>query len=343
LLKTLKNDRIPGEGYVYVSYGHTKYLKHTLASVATLRRHDRKRPIALLCSQKQKDILEEKGLDSYFTVIQVLPEEHCSIVGFKHNVYQYMLFERNLYLDSDIVWCKNPDSLWQSFGIFDFTITGNLVSDNFFGSAKGFGVLKDIILGRRKRTLKRFGLNYLSRVQSGLIFAQDYSQTRKVCVLASEMLDRKFETHFQSRKMEQGRTEESCEWSLAMAMSKLNNPVYPWLQGHNSPQLDYISDLTEHDDEFEYVTCKYYCDDFMYSLRGLKSPKVRSILLKIFSMVPGKSDFLITTPYCIHFGWYHEKVPFFVFAESNWKKITHNHEGLKANNSTSSDVNELSS
>ena len=56
-----------------------------------------------------------------------------------------------------------------------------------------------------------------------------------------------------------------------MAMSKLNIPIYPWLQGHNSPQLDYIEDLTEHDDEFMYVNCMYYCDDFTYSIRGLKS------------------------------------------------------------------------
>lgn len=310
---------------MYVSYGHTKYLKHTLASVSTLRRYDKTRPIALLCSQKQRDLLIDKGLDSYFTVIKVIPEEHCSIVGFKHNIYHYMFFDKNLYLDSDIVWCKDPNSLWQSLNIFDFTITGNLISDNYFGSTKGFGVFKDIFLGRRKRTLKRFGLTYLSRVQSGVMFAQDYSVTKKVCQLASEMLRRKNETHFKSRKMEQGRSEESCEWSLAMAMSKLNIPVYPWLQGHNSPQLDYISDLTEHDDQFEYVTCKYYSNDFVYGFRGLKTIYMRKILIWLFSIIPGKGDFLVTTPYCLHFGWLHEKQPFYSFAENVWRKLVELH------------------
>jgi hypothetical protein len=337
VLKSLQNEKLAKEGYVYVSYGHPKYLKHTLASVTSLRRHDTKRPVALLCSQKQKDILEEKGLSSIFATIQVLPEDNCSIVGFKHNVYKFMIFERNLYLDSDIIWCKNPNSLWQSLGVFDFTITGTLVSDNFFGAAKGAGVLKDIFLGKRKRTLKKFGLSYLSRVQSGVIFARDYSQTKKVCTLASEMLDRKEETHFKSRKMEHGRSEESCEWSLAMAMSKLNNPVYPWLQGHNSAQLDYISDLTEHDEEFEYVACKYYCNDFAYSLRGLKSSTLRKLFLRILSLFPGKGDYLITTPYCLHFGWLHEKTPFYSFAESNWKQLV---SGSKKGNSMSSERSE---
>ncbi len=321
MLKSINKKKYAEEGYVYVSYGHVKYLKHTLASVNTLRRYDKKRPVALLCSKKQKDILKNENLQSYFDIIQILPEEHCSIVGFKHNVHQYMPFDKNIYLDSDIVWCKNPDKLWPSFSIFDYTITGRLISDNFFGSTKGIGILKDILLGRRRKTLNKFGITYLSRVQSGVMYAADYSVTKKVCELASEMLDRKHETHFQSRKMEQGRTEESCEWSLAMAMSKLNIPVYPWLQGHNSPQLDYIADMTEHDDRFEYVTCKYYCDDFVYGFRGLKSVTLRKLLIGLFSLIPGKGDYLITTPYCLHFGWLHQKQPFYLFAENVWRKL----------------------
>ena len=36
-----------------------------------------------------------------------------------------------------------------------------------------------------------------------------------------------------------------------MAMSSLNLPVFPWLQAANSPQLDYVDDLTDHDADFE--------------------------------------------------------------------------------------------
>src|SRR5699024_8807516 len=112
------------------------------------------------------------------------------------------------------------------------------------------------------------------------------------------MLERKHETHFKSRVLEQGRSEESCEWSMAMAMSKLNLPVYPWLQGQTSPQLDYIGDYTEHDPDFEYVKCKYYCNKFVYSFRGLKWKFARKALVNIFSLFPGNSDYLYTTPFC---------------------------------------------
>jgi hypothetical protein len=322
VLTSIIKDKKGKQGYVYVSYGHPKYLKHTIASVVTLRRYDQSRPVALACSDKQRKILEEQGLSHLFDVIHPLPEEHASIVGFKHNVHKYMFFEQNLYLDSDIVWCKDPEPLWTSLAPFEFTITGNLVSDSFFGAPKGVSFLIDVFTGRRKKTLKRFGLTYLSRVQSGLMYAADYELTKRVCTLAGEMLDRKDETHFRSRKMEHGRTMESCEWSLAMAMSKLNVSVYPWLQGHESPQLDYIADLTEHDDEYQYVKCKYYCNDFVYSFRGLKSEKLRSLLISVFGLLPGKGDHLWTTPYCLHFGWYHQKEPFYKFAEYVWKRLT---------------------
>lgn len=316
--KLTKFNKVAKEGYVYVSYGHPKYLKHVVASVVSLRRYDSTRPVALVCTEKHQTLIEKHNLTPLFDVIHRLPEEHASIVGFKHNFYHYLFFEANIFLDSDIIWCKNPDSLWQSLKPFGFTVTGNYVADNFFGAPKGIGVIKDILLGRRKRTLKRFGLTYLSRAQTGIMYASDYDLTKKVCKLAGEMLCHKSETHFQSRKKEKGRTEESCEWSLAMAMSKLDIPVYNWFQGHTSPQLDYIEMLTDHDNEFEYVRCKYYANPFVYSFRGLKSNFLKSLFINLFSVIPGKGDYMLVTPYCLHFGWYHEKKPFYEFSEKVW-------------------------
>jgi hypothetical protein len=292
-----------------------------VASVVSLHRYDSKRPVALVCVEKHKKILEELRLDDLFDIIHVLEPQRASIVGFKHNIHEYMFFEKNMYLDSDIIWCKDPDPLWQAFEPYDFTITGTQISDNFFGGPKNIAVLKDMLFQRRQRTLDRFGLSYLSRVQTGIMYAQDYNLTKKLCELARKMLSRKRETHFRSRTMEYGRSEESCEWSMAMAMSKLNLPVYPWMQGHNSPQLDYVRNYTEHDADFEYVKCKYYCDQSVYNLRGIQTPWLRNLLTGLFSLFPGKGDYLFATPYCLHFGWYREKQPFFKFAERTWNAL----------------------
>lgn len=321
MLRSVNYKKLAPEGYVYTTYGHTKYLKHAVASMVSLRRYDNDRPVALVCVEKHAQLLEELNLSALFDVIHILEPERASIVGFKHNVHDYMFFEQNMYLDSDIVWCKNPDDLWLSFEPYEFTITGTEISDNFFGGPKNLGVIKDIVLQKRRRTLNHFGLTYLSRVQTGIIYAADYNLTKKVCEFSAKMLSRKNETHFRSRTMEQGRSEESCEWSMAMAMSKLDLPVYPWLQGHSSPQLDYISDYTQHDADFDYVKCKYYCDQLVYNLRGIKAKWIRNFLTNLFSLFPGKGDFLYTTPYCLHFGWYHQKQPFFEFAERTWHAL----------------------
>lgn len=310
------------EGYVYNSYGSATYLRHAVASLTTLRRYDNKRPAALICTEEHHQLLKEYQLTSMFETILPIREEHASIVGFKHNLHYYMPFEKNLYLDSDIIWCRDPDPLWISLSVFDFTITGQQVSDNFFGASKGFPVLADVFFQRRRRTLKRFGITQLSRVQSGMIYGADRELTRSICTLATDILTRKRETHFQSRLSEKGRSQESCEWSLAMAMAKQNLQVYPWYLGHESPQLDYLEHYTRHDPDFRDVECIYYCDPFVYSLRGLKSNWIRNRLLGLFSLFPGKGDYIVTTPYCLHFGWVHQKRPFFDFAERNWMKLT---------------------
>lgn len=309
------------EGYIYVSYGKEKYLAHAVASVQTLRRYDKERPVAIVCPKEHLDILAERGLEDIFDVKQEILPENASIVGFKHHIHQFMFFEKNIFLDSDIVWCKHPDDLWLAFEPFPFTITGIQTSDNFFGAPKGAGVLKDILLRRRQRTLNRFGLTYLSRVQSGVIYARDYDLTKQVAEEAQEMLRRIDETHFQSRLKESGRNMESCEWSLAMAMSKLDIPVYPWLQGQTSAQLDYIANYTEHDDDFHEVKCLFYADPFVYNLRGLKIDWLQKFLTRLCSIVPGKGDYLKVTPYCLHFGWLHEKQPFLDFADREWEKL----------------------
>lgn len=309
------------EGYVFPVYGDARYLRLAVAAAVSIRRHDAVRPIALVCEAHHEELLREAGI-TLFEVVRRIGPEHRSIVGFKHNTHRYAIFDRNLFLDTDMILCRDPEPLWQSLAPHPFTITGILKADVFFGAPKGVMVLKDILLGRRARTLKRFGLTYLPRVQSGMIYMRDVQTAGLVNERASGYLARQSETHFQSRTLESGRTLESCEWSLAMAMSALDVPVFPWLSGLDSPQLDYISDLTEHDPDFLRVRCRLYADDFTYSLRGLRSLALRRFALRVLSLLPGKTDHLSVTPFLLHFGWYHHKRPMVDFADRTWASLT---------------------
>lgn len=309
------------EGYVLHSYGSDRYVRHAVASVVTLRRHDPDRPVALYCPPTHRAVLEAEGLDGLFQVIRDLPEEHRSIVGFKHHLHRFMPFERSLFVDADIVWCRNPEPLWQQLAGYGFTATGTERADFFFGGPKSWGVVFDYLLNRRRRTMRRFGLSHLPRVQAGILYASDRQLTRQVCETASHFLSRRLETHFRSR-LHEGRTEESCEWSLAMAMSRMELQVFPWFQGYMSPQLDFIQGMTAYDPEFERVRCRYYLDPFVYSIRGMPDARLRDALLRFFSSLPGRGDYQEVTPFALHFGWLHHKAPFYAFSELTWRRLT---------------------
>ncbi|PSQ96381.1 MAG: hypothetical protein BRD55_06870 [Bacteroidetes bacterium SW_9_63_38] len=310
----------PQEGYVLHTYGPPRYVKHAVASVHTLRRHDADRPVALFCPESHREVLEQNRLDSVFEEIEALPAEHQSIVGFKHHLGQFKPFDRSLFVDADMIWCRDPDPLWHQFAAFPFTATGLQNADHFFGGPKGLGVLVDVLLRRRQRTLCRFGLTHLPRVQAGMIYARDDATTREVVDRAADFLAQSDDTHFRSR-LEEGRSEETCEWSLAMAMSELGLHVFPWLQGRNSPQLDYIDALVDHDSAFTEVTYRFYTSPFVYSLRGLPNARLRDTLLGLAEQMPRMGEYVEFTPYVLHFGWLHQKAPFEKFAERVWTRL----------------------
>lgn len=316
-----------GEGYVYCSYGKEKYLKSAFVSASTIRRYDRERPIALICSREHASLIEEWGLNDYFDRLEILDEKHQSIVGFKHNLHVYMPFDRNMYLDSDMIWCRNPDNLWHAFKPYGYTITGQDSADVFYGAPKNAKVFLDLLLRRRQRTLKRFDLPHLYRVQTGIMYAADSDLTQKVNELAGKYLNHKERTHFVSRTTEAGRSLESCEWSLGMSMSKLQLFVYPWFNGYESPQLDFIQGMVEHDRDYKDVLVQYYCNPFIQAMRGLKSTSLRNILLSIFSLLPRAMDHMWVTPYVLHFGWKHQKERYFEFVKRHWS--SHFEEKIK--------------
>ena len=314
--------RAAPEGYVLHAYGPERYLHHAVASARTLRRHDTHRPIALYCSEDQAALLRQHGLGDLFERVETLPEAHRSIVGFKHHLDRFMPYARTLFADSDIVWCRNPDPLWRDLASYPFTSTGDADADLWFGAAKDLTVVGDLIFRRRARTLERLGLKRLPRVLTALVFAQDREVTTAVCAAARAYLARRDETHFKSRLDEKGRTLESCEWSLALAMSALGLNPFHWYRGAASPLLDYYPHVTSHDLDFEHVSYRVWTDRFVYDVQGLDHRRLRRTLTAALKKLPGRGGFVDTTPLALHFGRLPFKAPFYDFASRTWVEVT---------------------
>jgi len=317
------------QGYIFSSYGKLSYLRDVIITVESIRRFDKERGVALFCSEEHKEFILENNLEHFFDVIELLAPEYRSITGFKHNTHLFMVFSENLFLDSDMIFCKSPNLMWKQLEPYPYTATGVESADVFFGSHKGVRILVDIILRKRQRTLKRFGLSHLYRIQSGIIYAKDKVVTTEVNELAKSYLSQMDKTHFISRKNERGRTLDSCEWSLGMAMSKLKLFVYPWFNGYQSLQLDFITDFTKYDAEFREVECLYYCNPFIYSFRGIQQKWIRNMLIKIAGLLPKGRDHFWVTPYILHFGWKHEKETFETYAKNKWAILLKEHSTMK--------------
>lgn len=283
----------------------------------TLRRHDAHRPIVLFCPDAHRERLRERGKADLFDAIHTLPEEHASITGFKHHLHRFMPYERTLFVDADIVWCRDPDPIWKRLQAYSFTATGLERADFFFGGPKNWRIVLDALLDRRRRTMKRFGISHLPRVQAGMIYCADRETTRRACETAASLLAARAQTHFRSR-LDEGRSEETCEWSLAMAMSQHGLDVFPWMQGRFSPQLDFVEDWTTFDPDFRNVTFRYYTDPAVHALRGIRNRKLRAALIRLVSRLPGRGDYQEFTPISLHFGWLHYKKPFEEFSRRMW-------------------------
>ncbi len=307
----------PQEGYALHTYGPERFVRHAAASAMTLRRHDAQRPIALFCPDAHRKCLRAHGKANLFEDIHTLPEEHASITGFKHHLHRFMPYERTLFADADIVWCRNPDPLWKQWQAYPFTATGLERADFFFGGPKNWRIAIDVLLDRRRRTMKRFGISHFPRVQAGMIYCADRDVTQNVCETAASLLARRAQTHFRSR-LDEGRSEETCEWSLAMAMSQRHLDIFPWIQGRLSPQLDFVEDWTAFDPDFREVTYRYYTDRSVYALRGIRNRRLRAYLIRLVSGLPGRGDYQEFTPISLHFSWLHYKKPFEAFSERMW-------------------------
>ena len=79
-----------------------------------------------------------------------------------------------------------------------------------------------------------------------------------------------------------------------------------------------VSAHVEHDDDFNSVSCHHFNHSLANRLRELPVPRIRNALLWLYCSLPGKSDYMMMTPFVLHFGWLKYKNVFNDMAERLW-------------------------
>ena len=143
---------------------------------------------------------------------------------------KYWFFDQQIYLDSDILWCKHPNVLWKAFEPHNICAIGHPKAGGTFGYCYGKEYISNILLFKRKRTLRKFNLKGIPRISAIAIFSKNRDITASACQQARWFFTQKHLTHFNGGKNIRIDNEESCEWSMAMAWAKFHLSVIKFVQ-----------------------------------------------------------------------------------------------------------------
>jgi hypothetical protein len=107
------------QGLITIAYGPEKYIRMARALALSYRRQNPLRPFAVVT-----DDGNAKGLGHYFDVVIPLNSTYGVGVVQKLSLDRYSPFDETLFVDSDCIFYKSPERIWNLYASNDFRIRG---------------------------------------------------------------------------------------------------------------------------------------------------------------------------------------------------------------------------
>ncbi len=141
------------EGFITIAYGAKEYIRMARALALSYRRFSPSRPFAVVTDEGNI-----KNLSPYFDIVIPLKSEYGNGVVQKLHMDLYSPFENTVFIDSDCLFYKDPELVWQSYNQNDFTMRGwrYLTGHTEYEQKDPYLFLDDIAATLRKRNLTRF-------------------------------------------------------------------------------------------------------------------------------------------------------------------------------------------
>ena len=176
------------EGLLTIAYGRPKYIRMAQALSLSYRRHKPGRPFAIVT-----DEANAQTLSNYFDAVIIAKPEYGTGVIQKLYSDLYSPYAKTLFVDSDCLFYKHPDELWDLYSHGPFSMRGwrYLTGETDYEKRTPYTWVEDT-----SRFLK---LNQISRLAhfNGGVFYFDHSDTAlKLFGIARSLYERRVELGF---------------------------------------------------------------------------------------------------------------------------------------------------
>jgi hypothetical protein len=204
------------EGLLTIAYGRPKYIRMAQALALSYRRYKPRRPFAVVT-----DETNAPALSRYFDEIILAKPEFGAGVVQKLYADIYSPFSKTLFVDSDCLFYKHPDGLWDLYAHGPFSMRGwrYLTGNTDYEKRTPYKWVQD--------TSQFLKLNNIQRLAhfNGGVFYFDHSDTAvKLFSISRSLYERRAELGFVAFKG----APINDEPAMAVAMEKCGISMDPW-------------------------------------------------------------------------------------------------------------------
>ncbi len=216
-------DRKPSQGFLTIAYGSAHYKRMAQALLLSYKRFAPSSQFAVVSDEGNSPFLSE------FDEIVEHQADFGSGLAQKLSVDKYSPFDETLFIDSDGLFYKDPEALWQiyrpqgGFGIRGFRYRS--LEDGVPG------------LSDPAKTLSTLGISSVPFINSGIIYFRKSEEAERVFRRAREIATE----HQRLGLLPFGGSAFNDENVWALAMATENVGMIPWSAGPAMDMYDHVS------------------------------------------------------------------------------------------------------
>ena len=204
------------EGFITIAYGKPEYIRMAKAVVMSYRLFKPTRPFTVITDADNRDELAK-----HFDTVVLLNPEYGNGVVQKLHLDLYTPYDTTVFIDSDCLFLKNPEIVWNCYAVGDFVMRGwrYLTGSTDYEAKEPYLFLRDVA-----ETCRLEGISRIPHFNSGIMSWKKSAHAQKIFDDAREIYARRDRLGFTAFK----NAPLADEPVFAIAMEKNDTELLPW-------------------------------------------------------------------------------------------------------------------